>query len=197
MCAGLVITMAPRGDMEIALNLVQVQAAVDTAAVGLGAPEPGGLAPAGLPAAHGDDVVDVLFAEPLVVPAGARDGAAVAVAAEAVDALGVDPLAPARGVLLEARGGEDAVAGRVLDVDVQVLALHLDHDVQVDLHAVPDALLDRERVRLLALPPPRQLRPQQYARDDRHDHGPLAAARRARYVLRFRLGYTDPSCTTS
>jgi hypothetical protein len=40
-----------------------------------------------------------------------------------------------------------------LHVDVQVVALHLHDHVQVDLQIVADALLDRELVRGVAVPP--------------------------------------------
>ncbi len=200
MLAELGVAVAAGGDVEVALDLVEVEAAEDAAAVG-DAADARGLVPLGPLAAGGDDVMDVLLAEALVVllllallvvvvegaGAGAGDGAAVLVDAELVDAALVDPLLPGGGVLLEAGGGEDAVAGGVLHVDVQVLALHAHDHVQVQLHAVPDALLDRERVRLLAPPPPRQLAPHQYARYHRDDDGPLASARRLRHVLGFRL----------
>lgn len=194
MLAELGVAVSSRGDVEVALDLVEVEATEDTAGIGLAA-NAGGLVPAGLLAASSDDVVDVLLAEALVVGlglgaavAGAGDGAAVLVDAELVDALGVDPLLPGGGVLLEAGGGEDAVPRGVLHVDVQVLARHAHHDVQVDLQAVPDPLLDRERVVLLPAPPPRQLAPHQDERDHRDHHRPLAAAGRLRYVLGFRLG---------
>lgn len=182
------VAVAARGDVEVALNPVQVQRAVDATAVGLDAvPETGRLAEAARLAAHGDDVVDVGLAEALVVPADAGVDAALAVAAEPVKPLAIDPIPPGGGVLLQTRGGEDAVPGGILHVDVEVLADHVHDDVEVDLHAVSDALLDAEGVVLAALPPPRQLGPEEEGRDDDDDDGPLAAARRAGYVLGFCL----------
>lgn len=178
------IAVAARRDVEVALDPVQVQRAVDATAVGLDAvAEAGGLGPARRLAAHGDDVVDVRLAEALIVPSDARVDAALAVAPEPVDPLAIDPVGPGGRVLLQARRGEDAVPGGVLHVHVEVLAVHLHDDVEVDLHAVPDALLDAEGVVLLALPPPRQLGPEEEGRDDDHDDGPFPAARRAGHVL--------------
>ena len=156
------VTVTSGRDVEIALDLVQVQTAPDTATVRGGTPEAGGLTPAGLLLAEGDNVVYVLLAEAfLVVPPRSRDGLPVAVHAELVDAFAIDPLVPSGGVLLEAGGGENAVAGGVLDVDVQVLALHLEDNVEVDLQAVADTLFHGEGVVLGAAPPPAQLGPQQ------------------------------------
>ncbi len=182
------VAVAAGRDVEVALDSVEVEGAVDAAAVGAGAAaETRGPGPASLLAAHGDDVVDVGLAEAFIVPPGARVGAAVAVVAELVDALAVDPVRPQRGVLLEPRGGEDAVAGGVLDVHVQVLAGHAHDHVEVDLHAVAHALLDAEGVVLLALPPPRELGPEEDGGHDEHGDGPFPAARGAGHVLRLRL----------
>lgn len=121
MVAHLHVSVAAGGDVEVALDLVELQAPVDATAVGRVAPQPRRLAPAGALASERDDIVDVLLAEALVVRLlvpFARDGLAVRVLAQLVDPPVVGPLRPARRVLLEPRGGEDAVAGRVLDVDV-------------------------------------------------------------------------------
>lgn len=178
------VAVAARRDVEVALDPVQVQGAVDATAVGLDAvAEAGRLGPARRLAAHGDDVVDVRLAEALVVPSDAGVDAALAVAAEAVEPLAIDPVPPGGGVLLQARGGEDAVPGGVLHVDVEILADHVHDDVEVDLHAVSDALLDAEGVVLLALPPPRQLRPEEEGGDEDHGDGPFPTARRVGHVL--------------
>ena len=63
--AKLSIAVAAGGDVEVALDLVEVEAAEDAAAVGVAA-DAGGLVPAGLLEAGSDDVVDVLLAEALV-----------------------------------------------------------------------------------------------------------------------------------
>lgn len=190
MLPSLSITVAARSNVEIALNLIQIQTTIDTTTIRLGAPKPRGLRPTSLLAPHSNNIMNMFLAKPLLMPPRACNNTSLAIPSQSMHTFRINPMAPIRRVFLEARGGEDAVAGGVLDVDVEVLALHLDDDVEVDLHAVADALLDGERVRLLAVPPAPQLRPQQDARDDRHDDGPLAAARRARYILRFRLRYT-------
>lgn len=74
---------------------------------------------------------------------------------------------------------------------MQVLAGHLDDDVEVDLQVVADALGDAEGVFFLALPPPLQLGPEQDGGYEEDDDGPFAAARCAGYVLGFRLGCLD------
>lgn len=177
--------------MEISLNLVQVQTAKDPAAIRATAAQPRSLPPLRPPPAQRDDVVDVLLAEALVVRGGrpplAGDEPALLVPTEAVHAHAVDPLRPVGRVLGQHLGGEDAVAGGVLDVDVEVGALHVHDDVEVELHLPPHPLLDRERVHLLAAPPPRQLREDQHQRHHRHYHRPLAAARCPRHVLRLCL----------
>ena len=196
MLAELGVTMTTSGDVEVALDLVEIETTEDAAAVGVTA-DTRGLVPASLLEASSNDIMNMLLAEPLIVLpgiiAGAGNRAAVLVGAELVDALGIDPVLPLSGILLEAGGGEDAVAGGILDVHVQVLALHAHDDVEVNLHLAADALLDGEGVVLLAPPPPRQLRPYQRARDQRDDHRPLPAARRPRHVLRFRLGCFAPA----
>lgn len=137
--------------------------------------------------------MNVLLSETLIVamhghPPLASDNAALLVPVELVRALLVYPVAPGGGLTLEPVGGEDAVARSVLDVDVKVGALHAHDHVHVDLQVVADALLDRKGVRLGAAPPARQLGPDEDQRDKDHRHGPLAAARGARYVLGFRFG---------
>lgn len=154
MFAKLGITVSTSSNVEISLHLVQVQAAVDATAITAGTPpHPGRLAPLGLLLSERDNVVYVLLTKALVVEAGAGDDLAVRILAQLVYALVVDPLRPIGGVLLQPRGSEDAVAGGVLYVDVNVLALHFHDNVNVDLHVVADALLDGVGVVLDAAPP--------------------------------------------
>jgi hypothetical protein len=184
--AVLVVSVAPSGNVKVSLHLVQIQTAVDAAAIATAAaPYPGRLAPLGPLLAERDNVVDVLLAETLVLVAGARDDLAVGVTAELVHALGVHPLRPVGRVLLQAVGGQNAVARGILHVDAQVLALHAQHDVEVDLQLVADALLDSKRVVLGALPPVAHFSPEEEEGDDGDGDGPLAAARGARDILRF------------
>lgn len=81
--------------------------------------------------------MDMFLAKPLVVAVGMRpalpgNDATMLVTVQAVDALVVDPMFPGGRLVLQAVPGEDAVAGGVLDIDVQVGALHLQHHVHVD-----------------------------------------------------------------
>jgi len=66
-----------------------------------------------------------------------------------------------RALLLQDAAGEDPVQRRVLDVDVQRVARHCHRDVEVDLHAVPDRVLDPERLRLRPVQVLQQLVPGQ------------------------------------
>lgn len=180
------VPVAPGSDMEVTLHPVQVQATKDATAVTLAAAQLGRLGPLGPLATQAHNVVDVLLAEALLVllllllggghVALARDDAALLVPVQLVVALLVDPLRPHGGVAVQARGREDAVAGGVLDVDVQVGALHAHDRVEIDLHGVAHALLDREGVLLGAAPPPGQLGPDEHEGDDDHGDGPFPAA---------------------
>lgn len=198
MAANSAVAVASGRDVEIALHLVQVQAAVHAAAV-RPAPRLRRLGPLGLLATEGHNVVDVLLAKALVVravPARARVQLAVLVLAEAVHALCVHPLLPVGGVAGQLVAGEDPVARRVLHVDVQIAAAHLDDDVEVDLHVVADALFDGKRVVLGAAPPAANLRPQEDAGDEEHGDGPFAAARRLCHILRLCLGWSRKRIST-
>lgn len=177
------VPVTPGSDVEIALDPIQIHAPKDAAAVA-GAAQPRRLGPLGPLSTQPHDVVDVLLAETLLV-ALARDDLAVLVPVEPVGSLYVDPLGPRGGVALELGGGEDAVAGGVLDVDVQVGALHPHDRVQVDLHVVAHTLLDSERVLLGAAPPPRQLGPHEDEGDEDHGDGPFSAARGSGDILGF------------
>lgn len=68
------------------------------------------------------------------------------------------PLRPGRRILGEQIAGENAIARRVLDIDVKVIAGHRDDDVEVDLHIAGDIALDGEDVRGFAGPPAGELR---------------------------------------
>lgn len=184
------VSVATSRDVEIALHLVQVQAAEYAAGIGIRAPQPRRLGPLGPLPTEPHNVMDVFLAETLVVavdrhPALPGDDAALLIAVQAVDALVVDPVTPGGRLALEAVRGKDSVAGGVLDVDMQIGALHLHHHVHVDLQIVADAFLDGKGVRLGATPPPRQLGPDEDQRHDDHRDCPFAAARGARYVLGF------------
>lgn len=79
------VAVSSGGDVEIALNLVEVEGAVDATAVS-SAPEARGLAPFSALLAEGDNVMDVLLSKALVVvgetrPALAGIDAAVGIVA--------------------------------------------------------------------------------------------------------------------
>ena len=98
------------------------------------------------------------------------------------------PLHPRRGILLQRHTRQYSVSTRVLHVDMQVLALHLDDDVEIDLQIMADALLHAERVRRVAHPPSSQLGAREPdAGEDEHD-GPDAARVGLFGVRRFGFG---------
>ena len=67
--------------------------------------------------------------------------------------LAAAPLIPHRPVLRQRIARQDPVPGRILDVDVQIRALHRDHDVEVQLQRSRDAGLDGKGVRCRAREP--------------------------------------------
>ena len=69
----------------------------------------------------------------------------------------IHPLRPVGWVARQHRRRQDAVPSSILHVDVQVLASHTDYYVEIDLHGARYALLDGERVGLLAAPPAGEL----------------------------------------
>lgn len=105
-------------------------------------------------------------------------------------ALGIRPLRPDGRVALQTSLGEDAIAGRILDVDVEVVAFHVDDDVEVDLHGVGDSLFDGKGVRFGAAPPAAGFAPEKDEGDDEHGDGPFAAAFGAGYIFWFGFGCT-------
>jgi hypothetical protein len=193
---GLPIAVPTSSDVKITLDLVEVETPVDATAVNR-ALDPGCLGPLSLPLAQRNNIVDMLLAETFVVaqilPPCASIQTALAIVAELMHALAVDPLRPAGAVFLQLRSGEDTVARSVLDVDVKVIALHLHDDIEVDLQVMRNALLHREVVSLVSLPPPRRLGPKEHNGEEDHGHRPLAAARRLRDILRFRFSYDKVS----
>lgn len=184
------VAVSSGGDVEVALNLVEVKGAVDATAVSC-APEARSLAPFGTLLSESDNVMNVLLSKALVVvgearPALARVDAAVGIVAELVDPI-VHPLGPLGRVAVQHGGGEDSVTRGVLDVDVEVGAEHVDDNVEVDLHLVRDSLFDGKVVRLFAAPPAGRLGAHEDKGDEDHCDSPFAAAGGAGYV--FGLGF--------
>lgn len=170
------IPVPPRRDVEIALHLIPLQAAINPTRPPL-PPYPRRLRKLPSPLPQRQHVVHVLF---LLGLARRRT-----TAMQPMHALGVDPLLPVRGVAPQQIAGEDAVARGVLHVEVQVRTAHGDDDVEVDLQVVRDALLDAEVVRLVALPPAVQLREGEEQADGEEEGGDLAAAAGGERVGRF------------
>lgn len=81
----------------------------------------------------------MLFAESLfrsfgIEPAGTCIDTAVLIVVELVHASSIGPGLPVRRVLLEALSRQDAIARRILDINMDILALHMYHNINVDLH---------------------------------------------------------------
>lgn len=185
------IAVASRRDMKVSLHLVQIQASKHAAAV---RPPfgPRSLCPLGSPLSESNNVMDMLLAKAFVVfrvPAKARVELAIFVLAELVHALLINPLAPGGGLAGQLVRGENAISRGILDVDVQIVAVHLDNYIQINLHVVPDTPLDGERMRLGAAPPATKLSPHEDAGYEEHGNGPFSATRCLCHILRLRFSY--------
>lgn len=182
-------------DVEITLDLVPLQGAVDAAAVdGRALGQLGRLLElAAFVLAHvAQHVADVrvllLGALALLVPlVQARVHAGLHLA-QAEQFARVEPEFEICVFSREQVARHDAVHGRVLHVDVQIAARHRDHNVQVQLEFVAHAALDAEVVRLAAGPPAAQLREGQAQAQDDDREGPLSAASGGGLVVRFCFG---------
>jgi hypothetical protein len=120
MLASTLVPVAPGRDVEIALDLVHLQVSKDSAAV-RGTSDLGSPGPLGPFAAQGHDVVNVLFTKAFLLqvsPAGTSDDAALAVSAQLMYPLLIDPLCPARLVLVQPGACQDAIARGILHIDV-------------------------------------------------------------------------------
>lgn len=185
------VAVASRRDMKVSLHLVQVQASKHAAAVRLSL-GPWSSRPLGPPLSESNNIMNVLFAKALIVsrvPAHARVKLAILVLAELVHALFINPLAPSGGLAGQLVCSKDAISRGILDVDVQVVAVHLDDNVHIDLHVVPDAPFNSKRMGLCSAPPAAKLSPDEYAGDEEHGNSPFSTARRLRHILRLGFSY--------
>lgn len=182
-------------DVKVALDLVQLHAPIDPTCIPLGAlSQPRRLLEllaadstarsTSHRAQHIPDMVRLVM-----MRGGGSSGGSVRRAVKGMHALAVLPLGPAGVVLLQHLARQDEVAGGVLHVDVQVVAVHGDDHVEVDLQRVPDALLDAELVRLVAAVPAPELGEGEQRARQQQDHGPLSAARVPGRVGGFGFGW--------
>lgn len=177
MLAEFPVSVAARRDVEVALHLVPVEAAEDAARVAWAA-ETRGLGELLLLLGCAELVVYI----PHLLPAWQ------AVVALTQDVLVLAPLAEVGGVFAEKVACEGSVTGRVLHVHVEVGAGHCDDDVDVDLHVVGDAFLDREGLRCLARPPARDFRPGEVHACAEEEDGPGGRVAAAGEVRLFGFG---------
>ena len=186
------IPVPPRRNMKVPLHLIQLQAAINPAAIRLLSPQPRRLPPPRLALPQRHNIMNMLLPETLIMlPANiplARNHPPVLIPPQLMYPLAIHPLPPVRRLPLQLLGGQDAVARGVLDVDVQVDAAHAQDDVEVEVEDARDALFDGERVLLGAAPPVAQLGPEEEQGDEPHGDGPFAAARGPGYILRFGFG---------
>ena len=139
MFAKLHVSVASCGDVEVSLHLVALDRAPHPTRVGFAA-EAWRLWELALLLRGANVVMHILsFALSKVLLASLRILLAAGILAS-------QPLAPSRRILFQKLSGEHAIAGGVLDVDVHIVAFHRDHDVQVQLEIVRDALFDGERM---------------------------------------------------
>lgn len=140
MLSHLLITMSPRGDVEISLYFVPIQTPVYPTRIRLMTPADSRRSrefPLRV-AQFSQDVADVRVFLDLL-----RHGAAF----QLVDAFSsIDPVFSPRTILLQHVPGQNAITAGVLDVDMEVGTIHLDDNVQIDLQVVGDALLHGEEV---------------------------------------------------
>ena len=194
MLAHVHISVTKSGDVEITLHLVQVQAAKYATTIGLSTGFRR-LGPLGSLLTQGNDIVNVLLAKTFVIErfvqvSCARLDATLTIPSKLMHTLGIRPLRPNSRVVLQTSFGEDAIARGILDVDIEVVAFHLDDDVEIDLHRLGDALFDGKGVRLGTAPPATSFAPEEDEGDDEHGDGPFAAAFGAGYIFGFGFGCT-------
>ena len=78
----------------------------------------------------------------------------------------VNPMAPISGIFRQKIAGQDAVAGGILDIDMEVVAEHGDDDVKVNLQLVGDTFFDGEEVGFMAVVPAEEFADGEEERDD-------------------------------
>lgn len=190
--SNLAVPVSTSSNVEITLHFVEVETAVDTATVRR-ALDLWCLSPLGPLLRSPHNIVNMLLPEtliliPKVLPSSTSADLAVLIPPELMHPLLVHPLVPASALPSQLVGRENTIARGVLDVDVQISALHTDDDVEVDLHLVRDSLLDGEVVCFVAAPPAGDFGPEEDDGDDGHCDRPLAAAGGAGDIFGFRLG---------
>lgn len=167
MLANLHVAMPSRRDVKVSLHLIPLHAPVDPTRVRLPT-HPRRLGELLPPLRRAEIVVHILILAPSKGLLGRT--------AQSLSLL-LLPRAPLRGILLEDLPSEHTVTRGILHVDVQVVAVHLDHDVEVHLQRAADALLDAEAVVRRALEPAACLGDKKRdGGDDEKEHPSAAAA---------------------
>lgn len=175
-------------NMKVSLDLIQLQASKNPTTIRRRTPKSGRLRPLRSLASQSNDIMHMFLPETFVMTLEiplARVHPSLGIPTQLVNPLVVNPVLPHRRIAMELGSSQDPVAGSVLHVDVDVLALHLDDDVEVDIQRMGDALFDGEGVRFGAAPPPGGFGPEEDQGDEADEDGPFAAGGGAGYVLGF------------
>ncbi len=182
------IAMSSSRDVEISLDFIEFHGSPNPTRITLGAPlQPRRLLES-LPTTTGkghDILKGIILLVIKIIPLFISRTVFVS---QRMHALDTPPRGPGSIVLLEHGAGQDQIARGVLHVDVQVSAVHRDHDVQVDLHHVPDALLDAELPRLVAPVPAPHFAEREDEAGEEKRNGPLPTPRVSGRVAGFGLG---------
>lgn len=94
---------------------------------------------------------------------------------QSMRAAGIHPMRPAGRVLGQHFASQNAVAGSILDVDVEVMAVHGYYDVEVDLHLVGDTLFNGEELGFMASVPAEEFSYGEKDGDEYEGEGGVAA----------------------
>lgn len=173
--------MASGGDVEIALHLVRVHGAVYSTTVDRVSPPWLRCLLELLAVRCGPEIVVHIFFQILsAIVAGLSSRRSAP--------RGGGPLHPGGRVGGQCLSGHDAITRGVLQVDVDVLAFHLDDHVEIDLEVSPNPLFHGEGVGGVADPPPPELADDEPDAGTHQHHRPDAAGRRLLRVARLGLG---------
>lgn len=175
------IPMASGGNVEITLHLVRVHCAVDPATVDRVSPPRLRRLLKLLAVRSGPEIVVHIFFQIF-----SAISAGLSSRRSAPGSRG--PLEPGGRVGGQCLSGHDAITRGVLQVDVDVLAFHLDDQVEIDLQVSPNPLFHGEGVGGVADPPAAELADDEPDAGTHQHHRPDAAGRRLLRVARLGLG---------
>jgi hypothetical protein len=194
----LLISMASSSDMEISLHLVDLQTAEKSTAITTRLP------PLQLrrlrklrssASSMSNNIMHMLLSKPLlmIMEPLARNNPPLRIFPKPMHTPSINPLPPIRRVLFQHIAREDPIPSSILHIDVDIVALHRNDDVKVDLQVMAYAFFYREGVGFVASPPACEFGEDEKEGDAEHGDGPFSAAGGLRYILGFCLGYEGVS----